>query len=509
VTKNDPRETHRRAALLPPSVSPGWMRMSPPLHTWTNETTTNISQSRRGLTDILSRGRPRTILVLAGCFTLLSLVATIVLFRNLPSGYGNVYGFALPCYDLFAELWQYPTFEISQSAFSLAWSLLMLLQWGMYAWAAVALRTAPHPADKRRYRHIIVTVAVAATLLMTFVMPPALSTDIYRYAMFGRAMAFDRVNPYDTVLTHADDLPYTAYTPWLLVSSLLARVVPNSVLGTILTFKVFAATCHLANGAFVYLIAERLRQGAGTRALLLYAWNPLLVLEFCGSGHNDALMVTLALAGLYLAVSGRRIPALLLLIASALVKYLTGLLLALVVLHIIRQESSGRRWHLLFRMGIVGALTIALLYTPLLVTASHATRVIPAGQTLQNEAKNLFQCLATSALETMLDDVLHLETDAGAILTATLYVGFVALLGVLIVRLLKQNPEWRTVISYATLLSGVYVVFVYGGLWPWYLTTPLAVTSLTARPNQQSRLLVYANFVAALYMLPYGWLVGC
>jgi Gpi18-like mannosyltransferase len=33
---------------------------------------------------------------------------------------------------------------------------------------------------------------------------------------------------------------------------------------------------------------------------LVYAWNPLCILEFAGSGHNDSLMICLLLAGFIL-----------------------------------------------------------------------------------------------------------------------------------------------------------------------------------------------------------------
>src|SRR5205823_10504562 len=120
----------------------------------------------------------------------------------------------------------------------------------------------------------------------------------------------------------------------------------------------------LANCLLVYRLARRLG-GDGPGALLLYAWNPLVLIETAGSGHNDAAMMTFALLGLLLATRGRLLWGLAALVLSVLVKYLTALLLLFYVLHALgRQPTRGRAAALAAKMGAVGGLLVGALFVP-------------------------------------------------------------------------------------------------------------------------------------------------
>ena len=75
-------------------------------------------------------------------------------------------------------------------------------------------------------------------------------------------------------------------------------------IGTALAFKTLAA----AGGALTAWAAAALakRDGRdGLLPLLLVAWNPLALLETAGSGHNEMVMIGLALLGLLWCARGR------------------------------------------------------------------------------------------------------------------------------------------------------------------------------------------------------------
>jgi hypothetical protein len=98
------------------------------------------------------------------------------------------------------------------------------------------------------------------------------------------------------------------------------------------SYRLVGACSMLAGSAIVWRLTR------DPSSLLLFAWNPLLLVEVVGNGHNDGPMMVIALGGLLLlrpAVpagrGGARAPrlaaGLLVLGLAALVKYVPGLLL--------------------------------------------------------------------------------------------------------------------------------------------------------------------------------------
>ena len=84
------------------------------------------------------------------------------------------------------------------------------------------------------------------------------------------------------------------------------------------------------------------RQLLGT---LLYAWNPLCLLEFCASAHNDAIMLTFLLLGIYCLLSGWDVLAMVSFGLSISLKYVLLALLPLYFVLVIRQtlERGGTK----------------------------------------------------------------------------------------------------------------------------------------------------------------------
>lgn len=159
-----------------------------------------------------------------------------------------------------------------------------------------------------------VVLGVTALLGLTLVLSPALpSDDIFSYILYGRISAVHHANPLITTPATFTGDPFlplvfwrntrSVYGPaWLLLSgglSLLAQALGGSLVVYVLLFKLLGLLAHLANTLLIWRILGRLaprRQLSGT---LLYAWNPLCLLEFCASGHNDVVMLTLLLLGVY------------------------------------------------------------------------------------------------------------------------------------------------------------------------------------------------------------------
>jgi len=230
---------------------------------------------------------------------------------------------------------------------------------GAAAWAAS--RLSEH-ADQRSALAIILIAAVAMRLALLFA-EPHLSGDIYRYIWDGRVQAAG-INPYRYVpiapelaaLRDAQIWPHinradyavTIYPPAAQGLFLAVTRLSESVPAMKLALLLFEAAAVLT------IIALLRRQGAPATRVAAYAWHPLPVWEIAGSGHVDAAMVALLLAGLLAHLGGRTLLAGILATLGGLVKPLA--LLALPVM--------WRPWD--WRLPLVAAATVVVAYLPYL-----------------------------------------------------------------------------------------------------------------------------------------------
>ena len=152
----------------------------------------------------------------------------------------------------------------------------------------------------RRYEHLphaglaVLAVAVAARLAL-LPAAPSLSGDIYRYVWEGRVILHGG-NPYQqspddpALAALRDRVIYpginhkdlaTIYPPLAEAGfALVALVSP-----TVAAFKAWNLLHDLA--LVLVLMAWALARGASPVRVIAYAWNPLVLVEYSGSGHND------------------------------------------------------------------------------------------------------------------------------------------------------------------------------------------------------------------------------
>lgn len=172
--------------------------------------------------------------------------------------------------------------------------------------------------------------------LTLLVSAPSLSDDIYRYIWDGRVQLAG-INPY----LHAPEAPAVAHLRDGLYNGINHKGV--STIYPPLAQFFFLLVCALHPGllamkgalvlvelALVLLLVRILRQqGQDERRVLLYAWNPLPIIEVAGSGHLDVLAVSLLLLALYWLEAGRRQAAVWAGAGALLAKFLPALALPL------------------------------------------------------------------------------------------------------------------------------------------------------------------------------------
>lgn len=196
-----------------------------------------------------------------------------------------------------------------------------------YTAAAVLFRS----SSERRLMLLILGFGVLFRLVFLPV-KPTVSTDIYRYIWDGR-VATHGINPYRYVpgspsLRHLRTENWeqinhpgtnTPYPPTSQVVFACAyRMFGENPVGFKLIFLLFDLVT-------ITLIARTLSVlGLPACSVILYAWNPLVITEFAGAGHQDVVGVALMMGALYLSLSARRASTGALLAASVLVKPYTA-----------------------------------------------------------------------------------------------------------------------------------------------------------------------------------------
>lgn len=146
-------------------------------------------------------------------------------------------------------------------------------------------------------------VAVVARLLMVFT-EPSLSDDIFRYLWEGHLVA-EGISPYDFTIDDRALDPYavdvrssvnnrTLASPYLPVAHVafagLDAVVGPSVRGMQVLMVVFELMAAALIGRLLALAS------LPAHRIMLWLWNPLVIVEVAHAGHLDALLILLALA---------------------------------------------------------------------------------------------------------------------------------------------------------------------------------------------------------------------
>ena len=207
----------------------------------------------------------------------------------------------------------------------------------------IAVYALEHTRENRAVMWIVLLGALAFRLTL-FPYPPSLSTDLHRYRWDGHVQNEGwnpyKVAPIDPRLAPlrdpgwaaaaggygmpAPEIP-TMYPPLSeLIFRATWRVLPGPV-GFKLPFL-------LADLAVAAMLAGWIRSTGGRNyQIAIYAWNPLVVVEFASSGHNDALAIAAVVATLLII---RRFPAMstLTLTAGALAKAFPATLLPLALI---------------------------------------------------------------------------------------------------------------------------------------------------------------------------------
>jgi len=251
------------------------------------------------------------------------------------------------------EFYDHPLYDLlrhSRTVPNARWSLLAaFLAWGC---AYLAGWRVAHQAHGRPAWIIVIGGALLSATILAFMFPIG-AADLFDYIMHGRIAGVHGVNPFFNTGREFPDDPFFAYMAWhdspstygplwVLASAAAARLAGDSIIANVLVFKLLIGIFFFGS---IGLVAATLRKVAPERALkgvLVLAWNPVVLYETFGNGHNDMLMVFFVLAAVWLLTRRRYTLAILALAAGALIKYIPLLLIPVAGLLALRDLPDMR-----------------------------------------------------------------------------------------------------------------------------------------------------------------------
>ena len=252
------------------------------------------------------------------------------------------------CYLLIVALAPFPELRLSSSPLPLAWEwtllpfhvllqlstflgtiprvlftplllgFTLLLALVTYAYSIRFMSRLTEEEQRQRYwLFVLLGGAVAFSLTLLF-QPMLFSDDVFTYIFSGRIFALYHANPFNTAPFQFPADPYlrwvvaghdapNLYGPlWYYISSLLVSFGGSDQVTTLLLFKGLAILAHLTNIVLVWSILGGIAPTRRALGTLLYAWNPLVLIELAGSGHSEGVLLFLLLLATWLYVSQTR-----------------------------------------------------------------------------------------------------------------------------------------------------------------------------------------------------------
>jgi len=259
---------------------------------------------------------------------------------------------------------------LSSGAMTALYFSLIVILFAAYLWAIILA----WKKGEKVSRPLVYGFFAAFSLWLLF-LPPLLSQDTFSYIFYGKALAVHGKNPLVAVPASFPRDPVVQYIGWKhtvsvygplsnYISSLLVIISGKSVTSNVIAFKLLNFGFLLGSLFLLEDLAGKLLGERGGLALLIVAWNPLVIIHFSGSVHHDTIMIFLILLGLLLYKKEYPVLAILFIVLAAMVKAIALLVLVPVLVLFLRENARRTLSQYLAAIAVLVAVPLAM-YLPL------------------------------------------------------------------------------------------------------------------------------------------------
>jgi hypothetical protein len=316
---------------------------------------------------------------------------------------------------------------------------------------------------------------------------PITAIDLFVYLVDGRLWTRHSANPMVVPPNAFPGDPFNhlagqyVYTPapygpvWIVLAGLPSLLFGDELYHSVLALKALALLAYLGCAAAIGWILWRVDPETAATGTLFFAWNPLVVLDGVGNGHNDAVMMLPALVGLGLVMRGRELPGLAFLALAAAVKYSVAVLIPVVFLHHVRHWTSPLdrlRYALVAGVFAVGVFLVC--YAPFWAGPDTFAGLLKRNDIVVGSVAALVNHFRR-----------ELAPDVPQSWVAYLFTaGFVLLYGWLLVGVWRGRRGWLPT-SFEVLFAAMFAPVWFNS---WFVIWPLAVAALL--PDRRARWLI-------------------
>ncbi len=329
-------------------------------------------------------------------------------------------------------------------------------------------------------------VLLAAPVLVGLMLLPGrpwLSTDALSYIGYG-AIANELGSPYAFLATDAFGTsvglglqaygwpaPFIAlpYGPaWGLVMAALVRLVPAPD-AALLVIKLIGFASAVGIGALLWWSLGRVRPRDQLVGTVLFAWNPVVIVELAAEGHNDGLTTLFAVLGLAFALRGQAAPSLIATAGGVLMKYVPAMLAPAQIVYLWRTSPDRRALLHRFDVGVLAAIGLAVVaFAPFWVGLSTFDALREQG------AAGPWPTLP-GALYRLFERAGFADADALKVVVAIAFgIAFLAYL----LRQLRGIRDAESLVLACAKTAFAWIVLAAGSYHPWYLVLPIALFAL-------------------------------
>lgn len=322
-----------------------------------------------------------------------------------------------------------------------------------------------------------------------FYAPGVMSQDVFLYGTYGRMVTVYHVNPYlVNPAAHPADLLYALlpnkglgvahFGPlWIDMTLPIVIVARESVANIMVGFRLVGLVAFLANTMLIWAILAKLKPELRISGTLLFAWNPLVLLEGVSEMHYEMVVLLLLLLGALFCQRRSFWIAWVCVLLATLFNMFCLLLLPL-FLNLLWKETrvmrGAQRFLWWLALAILSCVIVVLAFTPYW-----------PGWGLTGFASNLQQTFVQdNAINSLDAAILHLPTGFPPFLSWIAVPQHWAILVAITVASLLVFGLWLADTLEMVLLFSSWIFLALAVLlpvhWPWLVLLPLALAIVSA-----------------------------
>ena len=287
---------------------------------------------------------------------------------------------------------------------------------------------------------------------------------------------------------------YSVYPPVCqYIFGLTAKICGADIFWNVVMIRIFVLLSECGSMALLYKIARQLKTPVNN--ILIYAFNPLVIIELSGNLHPEVFMIFFLLTAVYLLIQGKQILSALSFGLAVGAKLVPLIFLPLLIRRLGLVKS-------LKYFAIAGAATI-LLFLPFisLQSMSHFFTGLSLYFKVFEFNASIYYIARWIGYQIM---------GYNVIVFSGILLAIISFLAIIIISYREKMLTWASMFSHMLFCATVYLLFATT-VHPWYLTPLIAISVFSRYKYAVVWSLLIAVSYSAYQTLPYSenlWLVA-